>query len=313
MGVEPDSGDSFAAGEATPVRTGVSGLLSAGGAREERLPILEVICDRVVRSFSTNMRHLTSRVIDVRLAEMQSARFGELVDRIALPALFGVFRIPEWDNHGVVIADAGLAYMAVEAMLGGPSGDRARTPAELRAFTSIETSLVSRMMQLALTDLAEAFAPIARLSMTLERLESNPRLASVVGPGISTAACSFHIELDGRGGRLAVLLPHTTLEPVRDKLVQRFIGERLGKDQLWEAHFGAEIRKTALDLRAVIAERALPLREVQSWRPGQTLLLDRGGSEAVTLQSDGVPLAAAQLGQRNGRIAVRLLEQPKAA
>jgi flagellar motor switch protein FliM len=110
-----------------------------------------------------------------------------------------------------------------------------------------------------------------------------------------------------------VLLPHTTLEPVRDKLVQRFIGERLGKDQLWEAHFGAEIRKTALDLRAVIAERALPLREVQSWRPGQTLLLDRGGSEAVTLQSDGVPLAAAQLGQRNGRIAVRLLEQPKAA
>lgn len=289
------------------LRTGVRALVSAGGVREERLPILEVICDRVVRNLSTNMRHLTSRVFDVRLAEINSVRFGEQMDRFALPALFGVFRIPEWDNHGVIVADTSLTYMVVEAMLGGAQGRAARTPAELRAFTPIETSLVARTMQLALSDLAEAFSPITRLSMELERIESNPRLGSVVGPGISTAVCSFAIEMDGQGGKLAILLPHTTLEPVRDKLVQRFIGESLGTDKVWEAHFDREIRRTTLNLQAVIAERTMSLREVQSLAVGQLLQLERGGNEPVSLHAEGVPLASGHLGQRNGRIAVRLL------
>jgi flagellar motor switch protein FliM len=147
--------------DADSLQTGVRALLSGGGVREERLPILEVICDRVVRSLSTNLRHLTSRVFDVRLAGIDSARFGEQMNRFALPALFGVFRVPEWNNGGVIVADTSLAYMIVDAMLGGAHAGSAQAPAELRAFTSIETSLVAQMMQLALRDLAEAFAPIA--------------------------------------------------------------------------------------------------------------------------------------------------------
>ena len=299
--------------DAEAVQTGVRALMSGGGVREERLPILEVICDRVVRSFSTNMRHLTSRVFDVRLADISSVRFGEQMSRFALPALFGVFRVPEWDNRGVIVADTSLAYMVVEAMLGGAQTGTARAPADLRAFTSIETSLVARMMQLALSDLAEAFAPIAAASMEFERIEANPRLASIAGPGIGTAVCSFAIEMEGRVGKLAVLLPHTTLEPVRDKLVQRFIGESLGTDRVWEAHFEREIRRTTIDLQAVVAERTLSLREVQSLQVGQLLPLGRGGNEPVSLHAEGVPLATGHLGQRNGRIAVRLLQELRTA
>lgn len=296
------------AGESAAPQTGVRALMAAGGSREERLPILEVICDRVVRNLSTNMRHLTSRVFDVRLSEISSARFGDLMNWFALPALFGVFRIPEWDKHGVIVADTSLAYTVVEGMLGGGQAGKAQPATDLRAFTSIETALVARMMQLALSDLAEAFQPISTLSMKLERIESNPRLASVAGPGISTAVCTFTIEMEGQGGKLAVLLPHTTLEPVRDKLVQRFIGESLGTDKVWEDHFEREIRRTTLDLQAVIAERTMSLREVQSLAVGQLLRLDRSGNEPVSFQAEGMHLASGHLGQRNGRIAVRLLD-----
>jgi flagellar motor switch protein FliM len=243
----------------------------------------------------------------VRLARIDSARFGEQMDRFALPALFGLFRVPEWNNAGVIVADTSLGHMIVDAMLGGGHAGMAQAPTELRAFTSIETSLVARMMQLALSDLAEAFAPIAAVAMEFERVESNPRLASIARPGIGTVVCTFAIETEGCVGKLAVLLPHTTLEPVRDKLVQRFIGESLGTDRLWEAHFEGEIRRTALELQAVVAERTMSLREVQSLQAGQLLRLDRNGNEPVALQAEGIPLAAGHLGQRNGRIAVRLL------
>jgi flagellar motor switch protein FliM len=144
--------------------------------------------------------------------------------------------------------------------------------------------------------------------MEFERVESNPRLASIAGPGIGTAVCTLAIETEGCIGKLAVLLPHTTLEPVRDKLVQRFIGESLGTDRLWEVHLENEIRRTTLELKAVVAERTISLREVQALQVGQLLRLDRSGNEPVALQAEGIRLAAGHLGQRNGRIAVRLLD-----
>ena len=65
--------------------------------------------------------------------------------------------------------------MIVDAMLGGANADTPQAPTELRAFTSIETSLVARMMQLALSDLAEAIAPIAPIAAAEPLMPVPPR------------------------------------------------------------------------------------------------------------------------------------------
>ena len=288
-------------------KKGLRAVLESKVIRHERLPMLEVVCDRLVRGFASTMRNLTSDAIDVSLEEVTSVRFGEFMGRVALPAMVGVFQIHPWQNYALATVEPGLIYAVVDALLGGRSGHRSETLIDGRAFTSIETGLVGKMLSLVLKDFAEAFDPIERIGIEIERIESNPRYAFIAGPSNICAVATFRIDLDGRGGKLALLFPHATLEPVREKLVARFMGEKSGRDGFWEAHFAAEIRKTMTDVNVVLGETKMSLHELGNLEIGQTLRLPNGPDDPLDLQCGGVTLGRAQIGQRSNRVAVRLV------
>jgi flagellar motor switch protein FliM len=294
-------------GGPAPTKSGLRAVVESDIVNHERLPMLEVICDRVIRSFATNMRNLTSDAIDVTLEEVTGTRFGEIMNRVALPAMFGVFKVREWENFGIMVVEPSLIYSVVDALLGGRKGAGQQMRVEGRAFTTIETALVARMMQLALNDLAHAFEQVAQISIDLERIESSPRFAAVAGPSNVTAVCTFRVEMEGRGGKFSFLLPHTTLEPVRDKLLQRFMGEKSGRDGIWETHMDRELRKTELSLRAVLSERMMKLQDVRDLQIGETLPLNKHPDDPLEIHCSGIKLGMAQLGQRNNSIAVRML------
>jgi flagellar motor switch protein FliM len=293
-------------GGPAPQKSGLRAVIESNVINHERLPMLEVICDRLIRTFATNMRNLTSDAIDVSLEETNTVRFGEFMNRVPLPAMFAVFRVEEWENYGIVAVDASLIYSVVDALLGG-RGNNGPGRIEGRGFTTIETSLVSRMVELALSDLAAAFEPIAPITIKLERIETSPRFAAIAGPSNLTAVATFRVDMEGRGGKFSFLLPYATLEPVRDKLLQRFMGEKMGRDAIWEAHMRSQISKTEVTLDAVLAVRKAPLCEVRSLKVGQTLPLGKDPDDTLDIECGGVRLGRAQLGQRNQKIAIRLV------
>lgn len=287
-------------------KQGLRAVIESRVISHERMPMLEVVCDRMVRSFASSMRNLTSDSIDVNLEEVTSIRFGDFMNRVALPAMVGVFQVREWESYGLMAIESGLIYAVVDALLGGRGGSAPRL-IDGRAFTPIETRLVGRMVELALDDFAAAFEPIEKISMQLERIESNPRFAAIAGPSNICATATFRVDMDGRGGCFTLLLPYATLEPVREKLLQRFMGEKSGRDGIWEDHLGAEIRRTHVDVNIVLGEKAMSLAALQALEVGQAITLDRGPDDPLELQCGGVVLGLAQVGQRNNRVAVRLI------
>lgn len=293
-------------GTTAPARTGLRALVENDSVRQERLPMLEVICDRVLRSFATAMRNLTSDTIDVSLDGVSSGRFGDLMNHAPLPAMFGVFRIPEWNDYGVIIVEPALIYSSVDALLGGGKSGERQQRIEGRAFTPIETALVGKLMQLALDELAASFGSIAAISMVVERIETSPRFAAIVGPTTTTAVCSYGVEIEGKLGRFTVLLPHPCIEPVRDKLLQRFMGEKSGGDAGWTSHFERELRSMPLDLAACLSDRELAYHDVRQWQVGDVVPLGVGPDDPLTLVVEGLPLAAGLIGRKGSAAAVRL-------
>jgi flagellar motor switch protein FliM len=286
-------------------KSGLKAMIESNVISHERLPMLEVVCERMVRSFATSMRNLTSDAIDVSLEEITSTRFGEFMNRVALPAMFGVFQVTEWENYGVVTVDSGLIYAVVDALLGGRKGSRPMR-VEGRAFTTIETMLVSKMVQLALDDLSQAFEAIEAVTMVVERMESSPRFAAIAGPSNIAAVATFRVDMEGRGGKFSVLLPYATMEPVRDKLLQRFMGEKLGRDRMWAAHMASELYNTEVTVDVVLGEKQMSLRDVMTLKVGQTIALSHSPNDALQVQCGGVPLGRAHIGQRSSNIAIRM-------
>ncbi|MBB6122771.1 flagellar motor switch protein FliM [Sphingobium subterraneum] len=294
-------------GDVGPVhsnRSGLRAVIESESIRHERLPMLEVVCERMVRAFSSSMRNLTSDSIEVSLDDVTTARFGDFMDRVTLPAMIAVTRVEEWQNYGLITIDSGLIYAVVDALLGGRRSGEVLIDG--REYTTIETALVSRMLELAIDEFSAALAPIAPVTMVLERIETNPRFAAIARPSNIAAICTFRVDIDGRGGRFSMVLPYATLEPIRDKLIQRFMGEKLGRENIWQAHMEQQIRHTQIEIEVILGCATLSLAQVKSLEVGQSLPFYAQPDQPMAIQCGSIALAHALPGQRRGNVAVSL-------
>jgi flagellar motor switch protein FliM len=289
-------------------RTGVRAIINSTLISYERLPMLEIVFDRLVRLMTTSLRNFTSDNVEVSLDQISSIRFGDYLNSIPLPAIIAVFRAEQLDNFGLVTVDSNLIYSIVDVLLGGRRG-AASGRVEGRPYTTIERMLVTRTIEVVLNDARQAFAPLTEVDFTLDRIETNPRFAAIARPPNAAIVVRLRIDMEDRGGRLELLLPYATLEPIRKMLLQQFMGEKFGRDNIWEGHLASEIWNTRLEVRAVLDELAQPLRRVLDLKVGDTLMLDAAPDSPVTLKCGAVNLSQGRVGRMGHALAVRV-ERP---
>ena len=143
--------------------------------------------------------------------------------------MLAVFKAEEWDNYGLMVVDSAMIYSIVDVLLGGRRGTAAMR-IEGRPYTTIERTLVERLIQVVLADLSASFDPLCPVTFRFERLEVNPRFATISRLSNAAVLARLRIDMEDRGGRMELLLPYATLEPVRELLLQQFMGEKFGRD-----------------------------------------------------------------------------------
>ncbi|HIJ43444.1 MAG TPA: flagellar motor switch protein FliM [Rhodospirillaceae bacterium] len=292
-------------------QTGIQAILNSALVSYERLPMLEVVFDRLVRLMSTSLRNFTSDNVEVSLDNIASIRFGDYLNSIPLPAMLSVFKAEEWDNFGLITVDSSLIYSIVDVLLGGRRGTAAMR-IEGRPYTTIERSLVERMVHVMLGDLSAAFEPLSPVTFRFDRLETNPRFATISRPSNAAIVIRLRIDMEDRGGRMEMLLPYATLEPVRELLLQMFMGEKFGRDSIWETHLANELWLTEIELEAILDQQTMKLSDVFALRPGSQIMLSATPESLVQLRCGDVSLYTARMGRKGDQLAVciedRLIE-----
>ena len=286
-------------------RSGIQAILNSALVSYERLPMLEVVFDRLVRMMSTSMRNFTSDNVEVSLDNISSIRFGDYLNSIPLPAMLSVFKAEEWDNFGLITVDSALIYSIVDVLLGGRRGTAAMR-IEGRPYTTIERSLVERMVHVMLADLSAAFEPLSPVTFRFDRLETNPRFATISRPSNAAIVAKLRVDMEDRGGRLELLIPYATLEPVRELLLQMFMGEKFGRDSIWETHLAEELWLTDVDLEAVLDEQTMRLKDIFDLRVGSQILFGATPDSTIELRCGDVPMYWGRMGRKSNNIAVKV-------
>ncbi|MBT3534657.1 MAG: flagellar motor switch protein FliM [Rhodospirillaceae bacterium] len=288
-------------------RLGIRAIINSALVSYERLPMLEVVFDRLVRVMSTSLRNFTSDNVEVSLDNITSIRFGDYLNSIPLPAMLTVFKAAEWDNYGLLTVDSSLIYSIVDVLLGGRRGTAAMR-IEGRPYTTIEISLVEEMVHVVLADLSASFEPLSPVNFVFDRLETNPRFATIARPANAAVLIRLRIDMEDRGGRLELLLPYATLEPIRELLLQMFMGEKFGRDAIWESHLATEIWSTNIELEAVLEEQLLTIGEVMNLEVGQTMMLNSTADSTVQLNCGGISLLQGKMGRVGAHVAVNVTD-----
>jgi flagellar motor switch protein FliM len=285
---------------------GIRAIVDSSIVSYERLPMLEIVFDRLVRLLTVSLRNFFSDNVEVSLDGITSVRFGDYVSSIPLPAILSVFKAEEWENNGLLFVDSNLIYLIIDVLLGGKRGQN-NVRMDGRPYTTIEINLVKRMLDVVLTDAAEAFSPLSPVSFTMDRIETNPRFASITRPANAAILVELRLDMEGRGGIIEILLPYATIEPIRELLLQSFMGEKLGRDPTWEGHLATEVFSASVDLEAVLHEMQMPLRSIVNLKKGDTILFDVKADPVVQIRCGDQPVTEGRMGRLGDNIAVQVL------
>ena len=175
---------------------------------------------------------------------------------------------------------------------------------EGRPYTTIERNLVERMVHIVLADMSNAFEPLSPVTFHFERLETNPRFATISRPSNAAILVRMRVDMEDRGGKFDMILPYATLEPVRELLLQMFMGEKFGRDSIWESHLAHELWLTDIDIEAVLDEQLMRLGQFISLKVGDTLMLNTGPDSKVELRCGDINLMTGRMGHVTDRVAI---------
>lgn len=286
-------------------RSGLRALINSALVSHRRMPVLDVIFDRTARMMTTSLRQLTDDNVEVSLDDVTTTRFGDFQQSVIPPAVIGVMRAGALNGYGLIAADPALVFSIVDILLGGRRGGAALSLEE-RGFTAIELGLAQRILTAVATDLNTAFTPVIDAGFALDRIETTPRFASIAQEASVCAIAKYRIRMEGRGGRVSILLPHALLEPVRKSLAQEFASEQATADDAWRAHLAAETAHAHISLDAVLAETEMTVGALSALQSGDRIIFPRSAGRSVELRAGRTVVARGKAGRSGECVAVQI-------
>ncbi len=295
-------------GEGSSGKSGIYKILNTDLVHYERLPMLEVVFDRLVRLLSSSIRNYTNENVDISFESTTSIRFGDYLNSIPLPAMINVFKARQWNDFGMITVDSSLIYSVVDVLLGGRKGN-ALMRVEGRPYTTIERRLLQKMVEVVLEDFRQSFAPLCDVNFDFDRMETNPAFAAIARPANAAVLARIRVGMEERGGRIDFLIPYATMEPIRDLLLQTFMGEKFGQDSIWEDHLENQLWSTDFTLEATIGDVSLPLNDLLNLKVGSQILLNATPDSKALIRCGDKVLFSGYLGRKGHNIAIKIEDE----
>ncbi|CAN7715955.1 flagellar motor switch protein FliM [Bosea sp. BE125] len=286
-------------------------LLDSTGISIDRLPMLQMVFDRLATSCADAVRQMSSSPAYFSLAGVQSQRIGDALNAHAYNAIAGIFHAREWDSRILIGFDRDFIFTLLEVMFGADGSEapfkyEPDFPDDERPYTNIEIQVAQALFELAARNLKSAFAPVCDVSFDFERVETRMYFATIGSRSNLAVKAQFLVQGLDNCGQMFVVIPQTALNPIRQNLAHVHSGQSTARDPRWTKQIRSEVQRTEVKLSAILEERAMTLGEIGSLQIGQVIELQASPQSKIQLQCNDETVFWCQLGQRNGSYVLRI-------
>lgn len=283
-------------------------LLQKVNIENQQLPILDVVFDKFIQFFSTSASNFLQSRIEITKLHLTTVEFGKYLEDTSGPALFNIFKIVDWESKGVVMINNNMTYSLINVLLGGKkNGNSQKEKSDNRTFSRLETNIVERFVSVALQDLGSAFAFIHPIVFSIERQETIPTLIGGISQNALVSFCSFKLNIGEFEGVMDIIVPHNSLDPIREELAKTHsMEDSSAKINNWRPYLAEKIMQANIEMSAVLMEDTTSLLDVINWKPGTTIPIDLHKFEEVVLTVDNKELFSGKVGHQNGMISIEI-------
>lgn len=272
-----------------------------------RMPILEIIYERFIRSFRVSLSNSLRKISTISMISTDLLKFGEFVNTLPIPSCMCIMRFNELRGPALIVFESKLAYAIIDSFFGGT--DRPFTKIEGKEFTQIELSFMRRVMDMAIADLEEAWAPVHRIDAQYIRTEINPQFVGVVPPSDVIIATTFEVEFESASGTIMVVIPYSTIEPIKQKLSSSFQTENDMVDTIWTKALHSHVQTTQADAVVKLGEAEMTVGDLVNLQVGDIIPLNQEASGEIDVLIQGVTKLKCLIGNYKGNRAVQITKR----
>jgi flagellar motor switch protein FliM len=277
-------------------------MLEHAGLAIERMPGLGYALNRFMAVAPQRLSPLIAHLSGGAIEEIRPTTLLQAIgDCSGLTA--AIYESAEPEARLMIALDERIDRLIVSSIFGevvdtdGPEslGSEAKRPR-----TPIEAALLEAFARALGEALEAAFAPLAPIALSFERLLAISDPFALGRRDGEAASVRFSLGLNG-GGEGLLLLPQAFLIGLRAELARDPEAEALPADRRWSQLMEVGVRQTRLPVTAVLEEVQMSLGDVARFRAGALLPLQCKDFTAIRLDCSGRGMFACKLGEAAGR------------
>ena len=273
-----------------------------------RLPQLEVIYEKFMRSFRVSLSASLRKIASITLTSTEFLKFGEFINTLPIPTCMSVLRFNNLRGSALFVIEAKLAYALVDSFFGG--ADRPYAKLDGKEFTPIELQIVKKVVELAINDLEISWSTIEKIGCSFQRTEINPQFVGIVPPTDVVIASTFDVELEQASGTISIVIPYSTIEPIKQKLSTGFQVESDQTDKkLWTSIIKEQLLDTDVDIKVNLGETEIKLKDLMNLKIGDVISLTQDSSGELDVQVENVKKFKGYYGVHHGTVAMQITRQ----
>jgi flagellar motor switch protein FliM len=268
-----------------------------------RLPMLDIVHQAFVGYLRTSLSKLMNRLLQqVAIESVETIKIADYLARLPSPASIDIVRVKPFAGPVLFVTDPDLAFVLVDSFFGGPGKSVARDPQE--TMTPAEERFTQVVLKQIWTDLALAWAPIAKLEFELVKHERSSTFVNVGAGADLIIVNRFRIDFDSGGGNFEFSIPQAALAPLSDALAGSPSKAAVGAWSNWPATARGYLNDALIHTRVVMGHAQMSLRELVQLKPGDVVPIE--APEVATLLVGDVPVLAGKFGVSRGFNALKL-------
>jgi flagellar motor switch protein FliM len=269
-----------------------------------RMPTLDIIYERFIRLFRMSLSNSLRKIASISIISTDLLKFGEFVNTLPIPSCMCIMRFESLRGPALLVFESKLSYALVDSYFGGT--DRPFTKIEGKEFTRIELSIMRKVMDLAIKDIEEAWAPVHKVDVSFVRTEVNPQFVGVVPPSDVIISTTFEVELENASGTIALVIPYSTVEPIKNKLNASFQTEADRADREWAEMIEEHLNQTKVNLTVNLGETQITVSDLVNLNVGDVIPLSQDSDGELEVITEGVPKFKCFFGISRGNRAVQV-------
>ncbi|NCA70283.1 MAG: hypothetical protein EOM91_09285 [Sphingobacteriia bacterium] len=284
----------------TPTGAYTQAIQSAG--LRACLPVLDRLNQRLAQGIAVGLSDTLNKLCTVRSEPAVAEHFVDFTRHQENPSYIELIGMQPLPGTAVFVCDPKLIALVIDILFGGDGRfvDRMRR----FDFTPTEKRIVDSLFGVLLDALARAWSAFCDLRPIRLGTDTHPGLAQITTADDWVASSRLILAIEGIEVTLAICLPASTLEPLRDPL--RALRRALAPDpeRRWSDLLARHLQTVEVELSYTLGSAQLTLGEVLDLRAGDIIPIE---SHQVGMACiEGVPLIACRHGTLNGHYALKI-------